>query len=200
MISSAVVIPDEPQPQPQPESPTQPRSLKRRQSSISSETSKRPRLDAPSSNDRAGSPTTQSPTTSRDGASAMSPPRQTDAGRRKSSLNVEQDKSRNRRLFGSLLGTLSQSSRPSKSAAGTNAASARNSRREEIENRQRERLKRENQELADTARRKKEEVDRVRRIEQRIWDEEGMRVRHRNLRATARSLKTKTNPPLVCVF
>ncbi|KAK5196288.1 hypothetical protein LTR92_003832 [Exophiala xenobiotica] len=199
MISSAVAIPDEPQSQA--ESPDQTTSRKRRQSSVSSESSKRPRLDAPASNGaanlRSSASRTHSPPTTRNGADAMSPPGQPDSGRRKSSLNVEQDKSRNRRLFGSLLGTLSQSARPSKSTAGSNAAaSGRNSRREEIENRQRERLKKENEELADSARRKKEELDRVRRGEQRRWEDEGMNLRHRNLRATARFLKTKAEPPL----
>jgi hypothetical protein len=53
--------------------------------------------------------------------------------------------------------------------------------------------------LADSARRKKEELDRVRRGEQRRWEDEGMNLRHRNLRATARFIKTKAEPPLVSI-
>jgi len=200
MISSAVVIPDEPQHLNG--SSDQPTSLKRRQSSasISSESNKRPRLDAHVANIVANSPppssrTDGSPAT-RNGAEAMSPPRQPEAGRRKSSQTVEQDKSRNRRLFGAVLGTLSQSSRPSK-PAGASATSARNSRRDEIENRQRERLKRENEEVAELARRKKGELDLVRRSEQMRWDEEGMKMRHRNLRASSRFLRTSVEPRLV---
>ncbi|KAK4941159.1 hypothetical protein LTR10_018832 [Elasticomyces elasticus] len=199
MISSAVVIPEEPQFSNG--SSDQSASLKRRQSSasLSPESHKRPRLDAHVAHDVANSPppssrTDRSPAT-RNGAEAMSPPREPEASRRKSSQPVEQDKSRNRRLFGALLGTLGGSSRPMKSATASTSA-ARNSRRDEIENRQRERLKRENEEVAELARTKKEELDRVRRSEQLRWDEEGMKIRHRNLRATARFLRTNVEPRL----
>ncbi|KIV80792.1 hypothetical protein PV11_08268 [Exophiala sideris] len=199
MISSAVVIPEEPQHING--SSDQPTSLKRRQSSasLSPESHKRPRLEAHIAHDIANSPpplsrTDSSPTT-RNGADVVSPPPQADAGRRKSSQTVEQDKSRNRRLFGALLGTLGGSLRPIKSAAASTTA-ARHSKREEIENRQRERLKRENEEVAELARKKKEDLDRVRRSEQLRWDKEGMNIRHRNLRATARFLHTNVEPRL----
>lgn len=222
MISSAVLIPEEPEMESLPRSEQAldreaSNPLKRRQSSasISSNSSKRPRLDgrAPSSSHDAASPPQSTARSSRDvypGADAsssghaqgqaMSPPparqQQQDPPRRRSTATgLEQDKSRNRRLFGALLGTLSQAARPSKSSAGSSAA--RNSRREEIEQRQRERLKRENEEMAEQARRKRGELDRVRRIEQGQWDEEGMKIRHGNLRATARFLRTTTEPRLV---
>ncbi|KIX06081.1 uncharacterized protein Z518_04055 [Rhinocladiella mackenziei CBS 650.93] len=197
MISSAVAIPEEPQSQP--DVASQSTSRKRRQSSASgsSESNKRLHLDKQSSN--TSNHGTQSPSaavpsesfpTTMNGGQAASPLRQSDVRRRQTSSNLEQDKSRNRRLFGALLGTLSQSSRPSKSSAGNS------SRREEIESRQRERLKRENEELAEHARRKKEQLDRVRRAEQRRWDREGMRIRHSNLRAAAGFLRTKAEPQL----
>ncbi|EXJ64208.1 hypothetical protein A1O7_00544 [Cladophialophora yegresii CBS 114405] len=192
MISSAVLIPEEPRP----EQEQQNGSLKRRQSSASqsSDSNKRPRLDTQksnASNDGEVFPAAaSSPTTDRSAPrppSAMSPP----APRRRQTSGLEQDKSRNRRLFGALLGTLSQSSQPSNTSTGVVS-----SRREEIEFRQRERLKRESHEIAESARQKREELNRARRKEQLQWDEEAMRMRHRNMRAMAGFLQTKAEPKL----
>lgn len=146
MIASAVVVP-EPEDLPQQPSP----SLKRRQSSQGSETSKRPRLDtqiAQRSND-ATSPT-----------SAMSPPP------RKSSAvgtGAVEERKRGQRLFGALLGTLSQTS-----------AKPAHRRRDEIEKRQQDKLRQKDEELEDEKRKKRERLDAVRREEQIVWDKQGV--------------------------
>ena len=50
--------------------------------------------------------------------------------------------------------------------------------------------------MEEHARKKREELDRVRKVEQRRWDEQGMKVRHHNLRATAGFLRTAAEPRL----
>jgi pinin/SDK/memA/ protein conserved region len=167
MISSAVVIPEQPSVQEEPASP----SLKRRQSSQSTEANKRPRLDSTNGSANHGSPPP---------SAAMSPPR-----RKSSLLSGTEEKKRGQRLFGALLGTLSQTS--SKPA---------HYRRDEIEKRQQERLRRDNEEREEERKRKKEELDRSRRKEQKLWDRETTQIRHRNMRAMANFLRTKTEPRL----
>jgi hypothetical protein len=146
MIASAVVVP-EPEILPKQPSP----SLKRRQSSLDSESSKRPRLDTRISQ---RSDDDRSPT------SAMSPPR------RKSSTigsGAAEERKRGQRLFGALLGTLSQTS-----------AKPAHRRRDEIEKRQQDKLRQKDEELADEKRRKREELDAVRRKEQKAWDRQSV--------------------------
>jgi hypothetical protein len=186
MIASAVVVP-EPEDLPGQTSP----SLKRRQSSLDSESSKRPRLETR---------TSQHSNDARSPTLAMSPPR------RKSSVigsGAAEERKRGQRLFGALLGTLSQTS-----------AKPAHRRRDEIEKRQQDKLRQKDEELADEKRKKRQELDALRRKEQQLWDKQGVSVeigwstqseltpwqttiRHQNMRATAHFLKTKTEPSLV---
>jgi hypothetical protein len=147
MIASAVVVP-EPESLPKPPSP----SLKRRQSSLDSESSKRPRLDTQ---------TSQRSSDDRSPTAAMSPP-----PRRKCSAigsGAAEERKRGQRLFGALLGTLSQTS-----------AKPAHRRRDEIEKRQQDKLRQKDEELADEKRRKREELDAVRRKEQKVWHRQGV--------------------------
>lgn len=123
-----------------------------------------------------------------EGGQAMSPPR-----RRPTANNDE--KSRNRRLFGALLGNLAQPTSTRTKSSRTGATTAAN-RREDIESRQRQRLQRESEEISQHARRKKEELNRTRKVEQRRWDEQSLRIKHANMRATVGFLRTSTEPRL----
>jgi hypothetical protein len=96
-----------------------------------------------------------------------------------------EEKKRGQRLFGVLLGTLSQTS--SKPA---------HKKRDEIEKRQQERLRRDTEDREEEKKRKKEELDRVRREEQKVWDREATKLKDRNRRAMAGFLVTKTEPKL----
>ncbi|KAK5048253.1 hypothetical protein LTR84_005923 [Exophiala bonariae] len=209
MISSAVIIPDEPEAL----SPTsnsthdQSTSLKRRQSELSEspDPNKRPRIDAEgvtAPNPQNGVTSPSSSNTTRNATSpvapfasegaAMSPPR------RRPTAKLD-EKSRNRRLFGALLGNLAQPAsrtKPSAKAGTTTTSPSTTSRREDIESRQRQRLQRESEEISQHARRKKEELNSKRRVEQRRWDEQGLRIKHANMRATAGFLRTKAEPRL----
>jgi len=113
---------------------------------------------------------------------AMSPPR------RKSSVigsGAAEERKRGQRLFGALLGTLSQTS-----------AKPAHRRRDEIEKRQQDKLRQKDEELADEKRKKRQELDALRRKEQQLWDKQGTTIKHQNMRATANFLKTKTEPAL----
>ncbi|KAH8770241.1 pinin/SDK/memA/ protein conserved region-domain-containing protein [Hyaloscypha sp. PMI_1271] len=176
-IASAVVLPEvEP-----PKSPP----TKRRQSSASDSTSKRPRVSL--------DPSSHSPTAIHDSPKAIKAeedalPEKAQAGdpnrgRRKSS--VVEERKRGQRLFGGLLSTLSQST-----------PNGQQKRRLEIEKRQQEKAKQ--QKAADEVRRaeKLANLKAVRKEEQIKFDEESMRIRHSNMLAMAQFLSTKAEPKL----
>jgi len=147
MIQSAVVVPTREEQHPEPS------SLKRRQSSISSEaSSKRPRL-SPRNSISHGSP------------KAMSPP----PPQRKPSLantnTGAQERQRTQRLFGNVFSNLNKTS-----------AKPAHRKRDEIEKRQQERLKQQTEEAAEEKRKRREELDAVRRTEQKTWDEQSVSV------------------------
>jgi len=150
IIASAIVVPDAPEDHtPSEPSPGPGNSLKRRQSSTSENDSKRTRLNRDGSNE---------------------PPKATkvDDGRREArrkSGQVEERK-RGQRLFGALLGTLSQSS--SSSAA---------KRRADIEKRQQAKLKQQAEEDSQRQQERLEELKATRRREQVKLDEQAVSLK-----------------------
>jgi pinin/SDK/memA/ protein conserved region len=151
MISSAVIVPESDD-----LSPTSP-PQKRRTSSVSYEqASKRPRLASQVSGDSNG---------------YAIPPSATSPLRRKPSVassGAAEERKRGQRLFGALLGTLSQSS--------TTTAQKR---RADIEKKQLGKLQQRDEALEEEKRRKREETDAIRQKEQRIWDEHSVSRYHR---------------------
>jgi pinin/SDK/memA/ protein conserved region len=147
MISSAVIVPES-----EDLSPTS-RIPKRRQSSLSyNDSFKRPRLESQ---------------VSRDSTGYNVPPSATSPPRRAPSIvgsGASEERKRGQRLFGALLGTLSQSS--------TTTAQRR---RADIEKKQLGKLQQRDEELEEEKRRKREKLDVIRRKEQRIWDEQSVR-------------------------
>lgn len=183
MISSAVVIPEKDL-EFRPDENSSP-TLKRKLSQSHNDERKRPRVDvdtldyddAPKSASREVQKESRS-------TSTTSP-----IARRSSALasNTVDEKKRNKRLFGSLLGTLSQT---------TSRSNPAHKKRDEIEARQRERLKKENEEQEAERKRRRDELSQHRRRQQIVWEEEGIRLRHENMRAMAGFLRTKAEPVL----
>ena len=152
-VASAVILPEDSLDQPPTVSPT----LKRRQSSYLDEQSKRPRLSRDEGN--SGLESTASPSTS-------TTPLDRASDRRKSG-QVEERK-RGQRLFGALLGTLSQSS-----------SSTAQKRRTDIERKQQAKLKQQADEEDDRKQQKKEALLVIRKREQVKYDKQSVCLRLR---------------------
>ncbi|KAE8371366.1 pinin/SDK/memA/ protein conserved region-domain-containing protein [Aspergillus bertholletiae] len=172
-LASAVLLPEQDNLPPSPDA-----GLKRRNSVAEADSeSKRRRLS--SQHDHTGD---QSPTerkqSSPDGAERK-PERRPGRGGR------EEERKRGQRLFGALLGTLSQSSN-----------SAAQKRRADIERRQQDKLKLQDEEYDELKKKRREERIVIRKKEQKLYEEESMRTRHSNLLAMSHFLKTKTEPVL----
>ncbi|EKG10971.1 Pinin/SDK/MemA protein [Macrophomina phaseolina MS6] len=168
VVASAVVVPESSEPASPRENPQ-----KRRQSSVSEAGSKRPRLSIENTNND-----------SQDGSryqDASPTDRRVDR-RRGGAL---EERKRGQRLFGALLGTLSQSS-----------SSAAQRRRADIDKKQQEKLKLQAQEFDQRKKQRLEELMIIRRREQKKFDEQTMRIRHSNMLAQAHFLQTKTEPKL----
>ncbi|GFF83820.1 twinfilin [Aspergillus udagawae] len=97
----------------------------------------------------------------------------------------DEERKRGQRLFGALLGTLSQRS-----------TTAAQNRRADIERKQQDKLKLQDKEYDELKKKKREERAALRKEEQRYYEEESMRTRHSNLLAMAHFLKTESEPVL----
>lgn len=96
-----------------------------------------------------------------------------------------EERKRGQRLFGALLGTLSQSS-----------SSTAQKRRTDIEKKQQAKLKLQAEEQDEKKKQKLEALLVVRRREQRKFDKQSMQIRHSNMLAQAHFLRTKSEPML----
>ncbi|KAM0716343.1 hypothetical protein Q7P37_007788 [Cladosporium fusiforme] len=171
--------------QPQ-QSPPANGGLKRRQSEQSEapeQESKRLRTspDKSSLDPEAAAPSAETEVTRRESTDKTSEPRD---ARRKSSAISEKDRSR--RLFGGLLGSLSQK-----------GDSRTTKRRQEIESRKKAELQQQDdQNLEDKQKRLEQLSEKRRRVKKRM-DEETMRNRHRNIVHSAHFLHTTAQPRLL---
>ncbi|KAL8672077.1 MAG: hypothetical protein Q9168_003437 [Polycauliona sp. 1 TL-2023] len=165
VVASAVIVPEVE------EQPTQPSdSTKRRNSSISEGSSKRPRLASEISRNQTETLNTSSESTG--------------PSNRSRSGQLEERK-RGQRLFGALLGTLSQSS-----------SSAANKRRTDIEKKQQAKLRVQAEEHEEQKKQRLDSLMAVRRKEQKKYDKQSMHIRHSNMLAQAHFLQTNAEPKL----
>ena len=168
---------------PQPESPTR----KRRNSLESEQDSKRPRLDTSKEEARDDYAEEAVKTAQHSPDVASRPADQSNyinEGARRRERIVD-EKKRGKRLFGSLLGTISQSS-----------VSSAQRRRVEIEKKQQAKLRALDEEHEEDKKKRLEAIKAQRKIQQKHWDEQATRIRHDNLRAAACMLTTKSEPKL----
>ncbi|KAJ5811467.1 hypothetical protein N7474_007768 [Penicillium riverlandense] len=174
-LASAVAVPEQTTLQSAPEPTT-----KRRKSSITEHDSKRRRLST-----EAGDNTSYSERrrlSSQELAPDRPPPERKPS---RQGAGRDEERKRGQRLFGGLLGTLSQSS-----------TSAAQRRRADIEKKQQEKLKSQAEEYGELKKQKREQRDAIRKKEHPLYEREAMRTRHANMLAMAHSLKTRTKPVL----
>ncbi|KAL8829280.1 MAG: hypothetical protein Q9170_006242 [Blastenia crenularia] len=139
-------------------------------SSFSEEGSKRPKIDTKPSSNGTG---TSLPAAASDRLSD-----------RRRSGQLEERK-RGQRLFGALLGTLSQSS-----------SSTAQKRRTDIERKQQAKLRVQAEEFDEQKKQRLESLMAVRRKEQKKYDKQSMHIRHSNMLSQAHFLETKAEPKL----
>ncbi|KAJ5195912.1 Pinin/SDK/MemA protein [Penicillium cf. viridicatum] len=172
-LASAVAVPSQETIRQSPEL-----TAKRRKSSTAEYDTKRRRLsstDNASPHSQRRRPSSPPPTTDESVETKPTRPR---GGR-------DEDRKRGQRLFGGLLGTLSQSS-----------SSAAQRRRAGIEKKQQEKLKSQDAEYGELKKRRKEQRDEIRRREMPLYEREAMQTRHSNMLALAHFHKTQAEPAL----
>ncbi|KAJ5712623.1 hypothetical protein N7493_009091 [Penicillium malachiteum] len=173
-LASAVAVPDQGNIRQSPEHPA-----KRRQSSVTDHDPKRRRLSSQA--DTSPHSQRQHPSPPKGDAA----PGQSEEKKPSRTGRKDEDRKRGQRLFGALLGTLSQSS-----------SSAAQKRRADIEKKQQDKLKSQADEYDGLKKKRKERRDFIRRKETPFYEREAMRTRHANLIAAAHFLKTRTEPIL----
>ncbi|KAJ5770216.1 uncharacterized protein N7511_002267 [Penicillium nucicola] len=173
MLASAVAVPEQ---EPHHQSPEL--TAKRRQSSVSEHDTKRRRLSSQSNLSPQTERRRSSPQPTAQDAFVEHKPARPRGGR-------EEDRKRGQRLFGGLLGTLSQSS-----------SSAASKRRADIERKQQDKLKSQDLQYDELKKQRKEQREALRRKETPLYEREAMEVRHANIIAMAHFLKTRAVPVL----
>ncbi|KAI9760980.1 MAG: hypothetical protein M4579_001356 [Chaenotheca gracillima] len=171
-LASAVIVPE---PQEVPDVSPPPASTKRRQSSVSEAEPKRPRLS------------TDANDVQRNGHDDRTPTDTTDRERNRRQSGQVEDRKRGKRLFGALLGTLSQ---------GSSSSTTAQRRRADIEKKQQAKLKLQAEEYDEKKRQDLDLLMERRRKEQKKFDEETMRIRHSNTLMMANFLHTSAEPSL----
>ncbi|CAG8182664.1 unnamed protein product [Penicillium olsonii] len=172
-LASAVTVPEQETARQSPEVAT-----KRRQSSVSEYDSKRRRLSSQGNISPQSERRRRSSPPAAGGDSSEQKAERPRGGR-------EEDRKRGQRLFGGLLGTLSQ--KPSIAAQR---------RRADIEKKQQEKLKTQDVEYDELRKRRKEEREELRRRQAPLYEREAMQTRHSNMIAMAHFFKTRAEPVL----
>ena len=157
MILSVVVVPETAEPQSPPRAASPANGTKRRHSSVSEQGGKRPRLSTEESNGYR-----------RESMASSTAPERKIERRRSGQTEVNAvERKRGQRLFGAMLGALSQRS-----------PTTAQKRRADIEKKQQDKLKQQAEEFNQMKRERREKLLAMRREEQKKFDEESVRISH----------------------